>query len=244
MVAPDDIEMITGGSEERRRFIDTILSQINPQYLQHLITYNKILQQRNSLLKNSEQRNMDMQLLQVLDEQLTEPGKEIYKQRKIFLEKLIPLAKQFYLQIADNKEAIELVYESQLNQCSFEESLERSRQKDIFSQRSNVGIHKDDLSSLLNDKPFRYVASQGQKKSLLFALKLAEFELLKENKGFAPLLLLDDVFEKLDDQRIQNLLQWVCVNNESQVFITDTHFERLKTSLDSFGLSSQIIQLD
>ena len=244
MIAPDDIEMITGGSEQRRRFIDTVLSQMDANYLQQLIIYNKVLLQRNSLLKSfAEQKNRDMQLLQVLDSQLIQPGNEIYKKRKQFSEKLIPLAKDFYNQIADNNESIDLNYDSQLNENTFEELLDRSRERDMQSQRSNAGVHKDDLGSFLNVKPFKTVASQGQKKSLLFALKLAEFEMLKENKGFAPLLLLDDVFEKLDDLRMQNLLQWVCVNNESQVFITDTHLDRLQTSLDAFGFKAQIIEL-
>jgi len=244
MVAPDDIEMITGGSEQRRRFIDTVLSQMDAGYLQQLIIYNKVLLQRNSLLKSfADQKNRDMQLLQVLDSQLQQPGEDIYKKRKDFLENLIPLAKDFYFQIAGNNEVIDLNYESQLNENTFQEVLDRSKDRDIFSQRSTAGIHKDDLGSQLNGKPFKAVASQGQKKSLLFALKLAEFEMLKENKGFAPLLLLDDVFEKLDDLRMQNLLQWVCVNNESQVFITDTHLERLRTSLNNFGFTSEIIEL-
>ncbi len=245
MVAPDDIEMITGGSEQRRRFIDTVLSQMDAGYLQQLIIYNKVLLQRNSLLKSfADQKNRDLQLLQVLDSQLIQPGKEIYKKRKSFLERLIPLAKEFYLQIADNNEVIDLNYESQLNEYTFGELLDKCKERDIISQRSNAGIHKDDLGSQLNGKPFKAVASQGQKKSLLFALKLAEFEMLKENKGFAPLLLLDDVFEKLDDLRMQNLLEWVCVNNESQVFITDTHLDRLELSLNKFGFNSQIIELN
>lgn len=245
MIAPDDIEMITGGSEQRRRFIDTLLSQIDANYLQQLIIYNKVLLQRNSLLKSfADQKNRDMQLLQVLDSQLIQPGNEIFRKRKTFLEKLIRTAKNFYLQIADNNEVITLNYESQLNESTFEELIGRSIERDIASQRTNAGVHKDDLGSQLNGKPFKAVASQGQKKSLLFALKLAEFEMLKENKGFAPLLLLDDVFEKLDDQRMQNLLQWVCVNNESQVFITDTHLDRLRASLNNFGFRAQIIELN
>ncbi|MDQ6757353.1 MAG: DNA replication and repair protein RecF [Bacteroidota bacterium] len=244
MIAPDDIEIITGGSEQRRKFIDTVLSQMDANYLQQLIIYNKVLLQRNSLLKSfAEQKKRNMQLLQVLDSQLIQPGNEIYKKRKSFLEQLIPLAKKFYLQIADNNELIDLFYESQLNENTFDEVLKTSLDKDLIMQRSYAGIHKDDLGSQLNGKSFKNVASQGQKKSLLFALKLAEFEMLKENKSFAPLLLLDDVFEKLDDLRMQNLLQWVCVNNESQVFITDTHLERLKNSLDNFGFKSQIIEL-
>lgn len=245
MIAPDDIETITGGSEERRKFMDTVLSQMDAAYLQQLITYNKVLLQRNSLLKSfADGQKRDIQLLQVLDEQLMEPGKIIHQKRKLFLEKLIPLAKKFYLLIADANEEINLNYESQLNQNCFEELIEKCRDRDMILQRTNTGVHKDDLALMLQDKPFKTVASQGQKKSMLFALKLAEFEMLKENKGFAPLLLLDDVFEKLDDKRMHNLLQWVCTNTESQVFITDTHLERLQNSLSNFGFAAQIIELE
>jgi DNA replication and repair protein RecF len=248
MIAPDDIEMITGGSEQRRRFMDTVLSEMDADYLQQLIIYNKVLQQRNSLLKSfAEQKTRDIPLLQVLDNQLTAPGRSIHEKRKIFSEKLIALARNFYLQIADpaadSAEAIDISYESQLNETPFETLLEKGRERDLASLRSNAGIHKDDLASFLNGKPFKAVGSQGQKKSLLFALKLAEFSVLKENKGFAPLLLLDDVFEKLDDIRMHNLLKWVCVDNESQVFITDTHRERLQETLDNFGFKAQIIEL-
>jgi DNA replication and repair protein RecF len=244
IIAPDDVEMITGSSEERRKFIDTVLSQMNTSYLQQLIIYNKVLLQRNSLLKTfAEQRQIDLNLLDVLDEQLMTPGKEIYKIRKLFCEQMIPLVKRFYSQIADNNEVIELSYESQLNEHHFEELLKKFRDKDLFLQRSNTGIHKDDLLAQLTGRNFKNIASQGQRKSLLFALKLAEFELLKTNKGFAPLLLLDDVFEKLDDIRMQNLLEWVCKKNSGQVFITDTHTERLRNSLRSFNENFQIIEL-
>jgi len=245
MIAPDDIEMITGNSEERRKFIDTVLSQMNAGYLQQLIIYNKILQQRNSLLKQfAEDRLRDFSLLDVLDEQLILPGKEIHSRRKLFCEQLIPLVKNFYEEIADSNEVIDLNYESQLNENNFDLLLKQSRDKDVILQRSNIGIHKDDLIAQLSNRSFKNIASQGQRKSLLFALKLAEFELLKLNKGFAPLLLLDDVFEKLDDKRMQNLLQWVCINNSGQVFITDTHYERLITSLNVFSENVQIIQLN
>ncbi len=244
MVAPDDVEMISGVSEGRRKFIDTIMSQIDPAYLQQLIIYNKILQQRNSLLKRfAEQGNEDWNLLDVLDMQLVQPGIEIFEKRKAFTTTLIPFVKTFYHQIADNDESISLNYESSLHENSFESILKRCRERDVFLQRTSAGIHKDDLVAELNERPFKNIASQGQRKSLLFALKLAEFELLKRNKGFAPLLLLDDVFEKLDDIRMKNLLQWVCVNNECQVFITDTHLDRLTSSLNIFGKEVQIIQL-
>lgn len=244
MVAPDDIELITGGSEERRRFIDTVISQMDAEYLLQLIQYNKVLQQRNSLLKRfAEQGKTDWPLLEVLDEQLIKPGNYIYNKRKIFTAALIPLVQGFYNQIADNAETVTLQYESQLNTGDFESVLNQFRQKDFMLQRSNGGIHKDDIAIQLNGQVFKTTASQGQRKSLLFALKLAEFELLKLNKGFAPLLFLDDVFEKLDDKRMQQLLQWVCNQNDGQVFITDTHKERLEDAFKQLAVNYQIIEL-
>ena len=244
MIAPDDIELITGGSEERRRFIDTVISQMDAEYLQQLIQYNKVLQQRNSLLKRfAEQGKTDWPLLEVLDEQLMAPGNFIHGKRKSFTEQLIPLVKKFYQQIADNSEEISLQYDSRLNDSPFHDLLNSFRQKDFMLQRSNAGIHKDDIGFQLNGQPFKTTASQGQRKSLLFALKLAEFELLKANKGFAPILLLDDVFEKLDDNRMQQLLHWVCNENEGQVFITDTHKERLEEAFKKLDTAYQIIEL-
>jgi len=244
MVAPDDIELITGGSEERRRFIDTVISQMDAEYLSQLIQYTKVLQQRNSLLKRfAEQGKTDWPLLEVLDEQLMAPGKFIYGKRKSFTAELIPLVQQFYHQIADNNEMVTLQYDSQLNTGNFESVLNDCRQKDFMLQRSNGGIHKDDISIQLNGQAFKSTASQGQRKSLLFALKLAEFELLKMNKGFAPLLFLDDVFEKLDDNRMNQLLHWVCKQNTGQVFITDTHKERLEEAFLSLEVAYQVIEL-
>jgi DNA replication and repair protein RecF len=241
MIAPDDIELIVGGSEERRRFIDTVISQIDAEYLQQLIIYNKVLQQRNSSLKKfAEQGKTDWTLLEVLDDQLVQPGNYIYAKRKEFTLQLIPLVQQFYKQIANNDEIVTLQYESQLNNHDFAAVLHQCRQKDFILQRSNGGIHKDDISIQLNGQVFKNIASQGQRKSLLFALKLAEFELLKINKGFAPLLLLDDVFEKLDYSRMQNLLHWVCNKNEGQVF---THKERLEQAFVGLQTAYQIIEL-
>ncbi len=244
MIAPDDIGLITGGSEDRRRFMDTVLSQVDAEYLQQLIIYNKVLLQRNSLLKRfAEQGKTDWPLLEVLDEQLIAPGNFIYKKRKEFNEELIPLVQKFYHRIADNDETISLQYDSRLNDSSFHELLNSYRQKDFLLQRSNAGIHKDDIAFQLNGQVFKTTASQGQRKSLLFALKLAEFELLKASKGFAPLLLLDDVFEKLDDNRMQQLLHWVCNENTGQVFITDTHRDRLEQAFEKLETLYQIIEL-
>lgn len=244
MIAPDDIELITGSSEERRRFIDTVLSQLDAGYLEQLITYNKVLQQRNGLLKKMDEGNGNlMSVLEVLDQQLINPGKQIHQKRHVFLKELIPLVQRFYHLIADNTETVELQYISQLNQQAFEALLEQSLQKDLLLQRTNTGIHKDDIGFELNDHAFKSSASQGQRKSLLFALKLAEFELLKKAKGFSPLLLLDDVFEKLDNRRMQQLLQWVCRENKGQVFITDTHKDRLEEAFDTLDVPFQIIEL-
>ena len=244
MIAPDDIELITGTGELRRRFIDTCLSQMDAEYLLQLILYNKILQQRNSLLKNfAETGKTNWPLLEVLDEQLMQPGKFIFSKRKLFTLRLIPLVQKFYQQIAGTGELVTLQYESQLNATDFEAVLNQYREKDFLLQRTNGGIHKDDISILLNNQVFKNTASQGQRKSLLFALKLAEFELLKENKGFAPLLLLDDVFEKLDDNRMNNLLHWVCNENSSQVFITDTHRQRLEETFRGLEVRYQVIEL-
>lgn len=244
MVAPDDIELITGGSEDRRRFIDLLLSQVDAEYLQQLIIYTKVLQQRNSLLKQfAEQGKTNWVLLEVIDEQLLQPGKYIHTVRKKLTAELIPLVQKFYQQIANNQEQVTLQYESHLNSAEFETVLNQYREKDFMLQRTNGGVHKDDIAIQLNGQLFKNFASQGQRKSLLFALKLAEFEMLKLHKGFAPILLLDDVFEKLDDARMQNLLSWVCNENNGQVFITDTHSLRLKEALEGLDIGYQVISL-
>jgi DNA replication and repair protein RecF len=244
MVAPDDVALITEGSEERRKFIDTILSQLYPPYLRQLIDYGKILQQRNSLLKAAAERNyVDEMLLDTLDEQLAEKAQFIYNHRQKFLESFIPTVQEQYRLIAGKDDGIEIVYESQLQQAGIGALLAQNRQRDLYLQRTGVGTHKDDLLITMNGEAFKTLASQGQRKSLLFALKLAEFITLKQYKGFAPVLLLDDVFEKLDAQRMHNLLQRVCVEEQGQVFITDTHKERLQAALGALGQDFELIEL-
>jgi DNA replication and repair protein RecF len=244
VIAPDDAQLISGGSEQRRKFLDALLSQLDAGYLQHLITYTKLLQQRNSLLKSfAESGNKNFSLLDVLDEQLVRPGEQIFKKRKEFLVSFLPIAKRLYNDISRQPEDITLFYESELLQSTFAELLQATRQKDCFSQRTSAGIHRDDLEINFGKQLFRNTASQGQRKSLLFALKLAEMEVLKKEKGFAPLLLLDDVFEKLDEDRIANLLQKVCIENDGQVFITDTDEERLRVHLENLSLNYQLIAL-
>jgi DNA replication and repair protein RecF len=244
MIAPDDVELITGKSEERRKFIDTILSQCNAAYLQWLIDYNKILQQRNSLLKAAAEHNrLDESLLDTLNEQLSEKGTLIFAARKSFTDELIPAAIQSYQSIAQTDDTISLKYESQLNRHHLLDLLAQNKQRDLYLQRTGFGIHKDDLEISMSNQSFKNMASQGQRKSLLFALKLAEFEILKKQKGFTPILLLDDVFEKLDADRMHHLLHKVCVEENGQVFITDTHADRMESQLKAIGATYQLIEL-
>jgi len=244
MIAPDDISLITEGSEERRKFIDTLLSQLQHDYLEQLIAYNKILQQRNSFLKfASERNNWDQSLLEILNRQLTEKGNFIYERRVRFLNDFLPLVLDQYTSIASSNDRLALEYDSQLKNQSFEDLLQQNFQRDLYLQRTGCGIHKDDLDIRLYETGFKNLASQGQRKSLLFALKLAAFETLKANKGFPPILLLDDVFEKLDQERMQNLLEYVCVQSGAQVFITDTHEERLQQAFMKIGKEYQLIEL-
>lgn len=244
IIAPDDVDLILGTSEVRRKFIDTILCQLNEKYLIQLIDYNKVLQQRNSLLKAALERNyLDSSLLDILDAQLISAGNYIYSIRKNFLNKFLKTAATGYREIAGEIEPVGLSYYSQLHNATFENLLQTFRQKDLMLQRSTVGIHKDDIEITLLEESFKAIASQGQRKSLLFALKLAEYEELQNNKGFAPLLLLDDVFEKLDEVRMENLLLHVCTQEGGQVFITDTHKDRLKLALANINTDAQFIEL-
>ena len=264
VIAPDDAELITGESKERRRFLDALLCQLDAEYMKQLIVYKKILEQRNSLLKTfAETGNKNYSLLDVLDEQLLKPGTYIFNKRKEFLISFLPMAKHLYNDISKQppadadlsakvstkteamagKEDVNLFYESELLLASFEELFKLNRNKDCLAQRTTSGIHRDDLDIKLGQQDFKSIASQGQRKSLLFALKLAEMEVLRKEKGFAPLLLLDDVFEKLDEDRIGNLLNKVCVENDGQVFITDTNEERLRSHLESLSVNYQLITL-
>ena len=245
VIAPDDVQLIIGSSEDRRKFIDTLLSQLDAQYLQSLIDYTKILQQRNSFLKayNDGFGNRDLSVLDVLDEQLAKEGDLIYTKRKEFLLHFLPEVKGLYNEIAKQYEPITLIYESELLQNTITELLAYNRQKDLLIQRTTSGIHRDDLVFNMGDKIFKSIASQGQRKSLLFALKLAEVEVIKKEKRLSPLLLLDDVFEKLDEDRIGNLLTRVASDEEAQIFITDTSCERLETQLKKLDRDYQLIQL-
>lgn len=244
VIAPDDVHIITEASEERRRFLDALMSQLDQQYLVNLIDYTRILQQRNGYLRSLDNRRAaDAGLLDTYDQQLVRSGSRIFHARRQFLNDFIPLAVSHYAGIAGAEEGLSLGYKSQLLQDDYEALLRASREKDILLQRTNAGIHRDDLEFQLNEQPFKSLASQGQRKSLLFALKLAEFESLKQSKGFAPLLLLDDIFEKLDEKRMHNLLSKVCLESEGQLFATDTHAGRIRQHLENLQVQYQLITL-
>ncbi|MCB0741405.1 MAG: DNA replication and repair protein RecF [Chitinophagaceae bacterium] len=250
VIAPDDAVLITGDSKMRRTLLDAILCQVDKKYLQNLIAYKRIITQRNALLKSFfETGKKDFTLLTVLDEQLSQYGTDLFESRRTFLQTYLPLVFDFYKIIAATKngssqtEDIAFTYVSSLLDMDFANILKMNRQKDYLAQRTTDGIHRDDIQIELNGQPFKAIASQGQRKSLLFALKLAEFEKLKEAQKLAPILLLDDVFEKLDETRIGNLLQLVCKNNEGQVFITDTNKERLMQHIEPLKVPYQMIAL-
>lgn len=240
VIAPDDAVLITGDSRERRAFLDTLLSQLDPAYLQHLIRFKKLLEQRNAWLKNAAETGYaDTSLLDVLDSQLRPAGEALWTRRQEFLQDYIPRVLTWYRRIAHRDEPLEILYESDGSPWNLTAQRDRDRQ----AVRTTRGPHRDELALRLGDGLFRQMASQGQRKSLLFALKLAEMDVLREARGFAPLLLLDDIFEKLDEDRISHLLEHVCVENQGPVFITDTNAARLEDHLRAHGVDYQLILL-
>lgn len=245
MIAPDDVELVTGLSETRRKFIDTMCCQLDSGYLQNLIDYNKILQQRNSLLKSSAEKGLlNESLLEILNNQLVKSGNYIFTFRKDFLQNFLHNVAERYNQIAGTKDVVQLSYCSHLFEDAFENLLQTYKAKDMLLQRTTIGVHRDDIELKLSNEPFKNTASQGQKKSLLFAMKLQEFEEIKKSKGFSPILLLDDVFEKLDTERMNNLLMQICLHSDSQIFITDTDKDRLNNALTRIGVSYQSIDME
>lgn len=245
MIAPDDIELISGANEIRRKFIDIILSQIDDTYLQYLIRYNSILIQRNSILKQyAITASIDDTLLNIITEQLAATGEIIFKKRNNFLANFIPLVLDNYLNIAKKNDAISCNYQTQLGNIDLLNLLKKNLQTDIAIQRTNIGIHKDDIEILMGANKFKTEASQGQKKSLLFAFKLSEWQTIKKHKNLSPILLLDDAFEKLDANRMKHLLQIVIGDENAQIFITDTHQERLYNQLSELKKPFEIVTIE
>lgn len=232
MIAPDDINIINEGSEERRRLIDLTLSQLNHSYLDELMSYNKVLAERNAALKKFAENNFfDNILIDAFDAQLVKYGNEIYWKRKKIFEKWIEPLTFFYKEISGRREVPEMIYESSLHEISFSDLLKQNREKDKYAARTTDGIHRDDLNLLLNGTAVKKFGSQGQKKTFLLALKLSQYQLIAQQLDLLPVLLLDDVFDKLDEHRVKKLVEIVSAENFGQVLITDTQEERMKVCL-------------
>ncbi len=245
IVSPFDAELVLAGGEERRRFLDALISQFNHSYLIDLMQYNRILQQRNALLKQFfDQKKFDIETLSIYDEQLASAGHSIYTVRKQFIEEFVPLFQKNYAFIAENDEIPTLQYESHLNDAvSLLELLQQNHEKDRYRMHTSKGIHRDDLGFMLNGFPIKRYGSQGQQKTYLTALKMAEFEYLKEKTQQLPFLILDDIFDKLDDRRVTKLLQRVVSEDFGQVFITDTAKLKIQGIFTTFGTNVHFIDL-
>ncbi|RDY62009.1 DNA replication/repair protein RecF [Flagellimonas nanhaiensis] len=244
IISPSDRDLILEGSETRRKFMDGVISQSDKGYLQSLIKYNKVLVQRNSLLKYFVANNtFDPDTLAIYNEQLHNLGTEIHKKRIAFIDAFVPIFKEQYAHIAEKDEQIMLAYESQLTHSSLLELLESNLEKDRALQYTSTGIHKDDLSFTIAGHPIKKFGSQGQQKSFLIALKLAQFHFIKELAKNTPILLLDDIFDKLDESRVSQIVSLVENENFGQIFISDTHAQRTESVVKSIHQSYKIFTL-
>ena len=226
MVSPADSELILGGSEERRRFMDVVISQYDKEYLEVLIRYNKALQQRNVLLKG--ETEPDEELISVWEEMMAATGEIIYRKRRAFIDEFIPTFQAFYSQISQDKEKVYLAYESHAQRGNLLDLIKESRGRDRIMGYSLRGVHKDDLTMQLGEYPIKREGSQGQNKTYLIALKLAQFDFLRRTgSNTIPLLLLDDIFDKLDASRVEQIVKLVSGDKFGQIFITDTNREHL-----------------
>ena len=247
MIAPDDSELIMGESKSRRQFLDALISQLDPSYLSALTKFNRLLQQRQALLRECAEQGSTttrLSLLDVLDEQWAETIRIILPARRKWTEVIKEYLIEQYRFIAGNADLVGMEFVTEMGNDDPLESIRKNRPKDLIAQRNTLGPHRDDILFRLGDHPFKQVASQGQRKTLLFSLKLAERSLLEEQLQLPPLLLLDDVFEKLDPGRIQSLLHWVSTKTNSQVFITDTDPDRLRESLQQLEIPFQLLQME
>jgi DNA replication and repair protein RecF len=237
MISPADSSLIVDGSEVRRKFLNKIISQYDPGYLDAVLKYNKVLQQRNKLLKDFKfAGRFDSDMLTIWDSQLIKYGNYIFAEREVLVNELIPVFNEYYSLISGEKEIVRLNYRSHLKEGDFAQLLLHSVDKDRILEYTTVGIHKDDLILEMDGFPVKSLGSQGQQKSYLVALKLAKFDYIKRKAGFSPILLLDDIFDKFDAARVEQIIRLVGNHRFGQIFITDTHKGRLQdilTTVDS-----------
>ena len=245
MISPSDERLIVEGSDQRRKYIDSVVSQYNKSYLEKIIRYNRALLQRNTLLKKSDRLNAGIESqLDVWDEQMSLLGGQIFEERTTFIEKLVPVFRDFYEHISGGHEVVDIVYNSHFQKGAVLEMLRENRQRDLILGYTTKGVHKDDLQFLLSGQPVKKEGSQGQKKSFLIALKLAQYEFLSRFNGFGPILLLDDVFDKLDQQRGNRLIQLVSQERFRQIFITDTQKHRLAEIVEKTGKENRFFEVE
>ncbi len=244
IISPADRDLIVEGSDTRRKFIDGVISQSDKEYLHSLIKYNKILAQRNSLLKYfAANRTFDKDALEVYNDQLDSFGTEIFKKRSKFLESFIPIFQEQYANISKKEEGVLLAYQSKLFNHSLNELLQSAIEKDRALQYTSVGIHKDDLDFTIDGHPIKKFGSQGQQKSFLIALKLAQFHFIKTQAKTTPILLLDDIFDKLDENRVAQIVSLVDNDEFGQLFISDTHEDRTEKVVKNINQSYKIFNL-
>lgn len=242
LIAPNDTDLIRDGAETRRKLFDGILSQLYPDYLQTYLRYNKALDQRNSLLKQfAEQQFFDPDLLKIYSEQIIASGKMIFEARQRFIREFAPLFNAHYATLSENREEVSLNYLSDAAGPDFEQRFYAHTERDLAAQRTTLGIHKDDYEFLMSGMPVKKFGSQGQRKSYIMALKLAQFDSIHREKGVKPILLLDDIFDKLDDRRIERLIGMIRNGAFGQVFITDARPERTAEVLG--GVDVNIVEL-
>ena len=244
MISPYDANLISDGGESRRKFLDAMISQTDSEYLFDLIQYQKTLQQRNALLKYFQKnRTFDIDSLEIYKEPITKFGSQIFKKRQLFVEAILPTIQHFYTIISKGNEKVTVIYESDLNEDNFENLLTKNLEKDRQLTYTSKGIHKDDLRFEMNGNLIKKFGSQGQQKSFLIALKLAQIKRIKEITNKNPILLLDDIFDKLDDNRVSQLIELVNEQNFGQIFITDTHKERTESVVKRINEESKIFEI-
>lgn len=243
IISPYDQNLISDSGESRRKFLDAMISQTDSAYLFSLIQFQKTLQQRNALLKSfAKNRYFDVDNLEIYNEPLTQHGEIIFEKRKAFVTKLNPVMQDFYHQISGGKEEINIIYQSDLEE-NYTELLLKSLDKDRILTHTSKGIHKDDLVFEMMNYPIKKVGSQGQQKTFLVALKLAQISRIKSLTNKTPILLLDDIFDKLDDRRVAQLIDLVNQENFGQLFITDTHKDRTEVIIKNINKSSKIYEV-
>lgn len=229
MVSPSDITMVSESGEERRRFVNSVLSQMDKEYMSMMQQYNRLLLQRNRMLK---ELNPDRTLIEVMDLRMSALAEPVYQARKRFIEELNPIVAEYYRMLSGGSEQVDIEYDSELSKAGLDALLSSSYEKDKMLKYTTSGIQRDDFIFRMNGHPIRRYGSQGQQKSFLVSLKFAQYEIMKKKYGFAPILLLDDVFDKLDMGRISNLLQMVASNDFGQIFITDSNKVRMSGIVD------------